>query len=508
VKRVGDIVGSFEQAAVGKTQANKTRDAKTQYAARTTEAPCPICKGKGFLVYDVPPGDPNFNRTVPCRCTEARLAAEHAQELRSVSNLGALERLTFDTFLPDGVGLSEATRRALRQAYELSLRFAREPEGWLVLLGGYGVGKTHLAAAVANYRVALGGTALFVIVPDLLDHLRAAFAPSSEIGLDERLEAIRETPLLVLDDLGAHNSTPWAQEKLFQILNHRYNHRLPTVITTNQRLEELDPRIASRLVDVDLSQVFEIPAPDFRAGQSGIGSFDRGSRSLSSLVLHADQTFDNFSLRTGELTAEERENLEQALSLARAFAEDPSGWLVFSGTYGCGKTHLAAAIANLQTVRGRPAPMFVVVPDLLDHLRATFSPTSTTTLDRVFEQVRTAPLLVLDDLGTESATPWAREKLFQLFNYRYAARLSTVITTSINLKDLDEREPRLASRMKDTRRCRFYAIFAPSYRGSQAQREGQRSPATATDDARSEYNRNGQAQQPSKHGTRKMARPQ
>ena len=103
---------------------------------------------------------------------------------------------------------------------------------------------------------------------------------------------------------------------------------------------------------------------------------------------------------------------------------------MLSGTYGCGKTHLAAAIANHQLTAGRPTPMFVVVPDLLDHLRATFSPTSATTLDRLFEQVKSAPLLVLDDLGTESATPWAREKLFQLLNYRYAARLPTVITTS------------------------------------------------------------------------------
>ena len=152
-----------------------------------------------------------------------------------------------------------------------------------------------------------------------------------------------------------------------------------------------------------------------------------------------------------------------------AFAEDPAGWLVFSGTYGCGKTHLAAAIANHQTAKGGPTPMFIVVPDLLDHLRATFSPTSGSTLDRVFEQVRTAPLLVLDDLGTESATPWAREKLFQLFNHRYTGRLPTVITTTHNLESLDKSEPRLASRMKDTSRCRFFAIIVPSFRGGQAQ---------------------------------------
>ena len=53
------------------------------------------------------------------------------------------------------------------------------------------------------------------------------------------------------------------------------------------------------------------------------------------------------------------------------------------------------------------APVFVVVPDLLDHLRATFNPTSGTSYDDLFSRVRSAPILILDDLGTQSATPWA-----------------------------------------------------------------------------------------------------
>jgi len=436
-----------------------------------SEEPCPICKGKGFLVYDVPPGHPDFNKVVPCRCTQARLAVERAHALRAISNVGQLSRMTFDTFLPDGVGLSPALQFNLRRAYELSLEFAREPKGWLVLLGGYGCGKTHLAAAIANHRIALGHPVLFVVVPDLLDHLRATFAPNSATAFDERFEEVCQTPLLILDDLGAHHSTPWAQEKLFQILNHRYNSRLATVITANQRLEELDPRLTSRLVDPDLSQVYEILVPDFR--QPGV---ERGAGSLSTLTLHQDQTFESFSLRATELPAAEQDNLRRAVALARAFAEDPQGWLVFTGTYGCGKTHLAAAIANHQVAVGRTTPMFVVVPDLLDHLRATFSPASTTTMDRLFEQVKSASLLILDDLGTESATPWAREKLFQLLNHRYAARLPTVITTA---DAIDEVDPRLRTRMLDLARCTVFAIEAPSYRGSetqQAKRRGARKP--------------------------------
>ncbi len=245
----------------------KTGELPQQRGAKSLRDPlapkpdtCPICKGKGFLIYDVPPGDPRFNRLVPCRCTEARLIVERTRTLRDISNLAALERFTFDSFLPDGIGGPSAVRASLRGAYEACYAYAQQPRGWIVLLGGYGSGKTHLAAAIANYNLALGRPVMFVVVPDLLDHLRAAYAPNSETGVDERLDTIREAPLLVLDDLGAHNSTAWAQEKLFQIINYRYNAQLATVMTSNLRLEEIDPRISSRLADLDLSQLVEIDA--------------------------------------------------------------------------------------------------------------------------------------------------------------------------------------------------------------------------------------------------------
>jgi DNA replication protein DnaC len=141
--------------------------------------------------------------------------------------------------------------------------YAKNPEGWLVLTGGYGCGKTHLAASVAHFRVDNGFPAIFVVVPDLLDHLRGAFAPGSSVGFDRRFDEIRRAPLLVLDDLGTHSATPWAQEKLFQIFDYRYNSRLPTVITMTRDVE-LDPRLKTRILDISRCQVLEITAPSYR----------------------------------------------------------------------------------------------------------------------------------------------------------------------------------------------------------------------------------------------------
>lgn len=416
---------------------------------------CPICHGLGFISRDVPVGHPDFGRAIPCQCRQEELTAARLADLRRASNLGMLSHMTFDSFLPDGIGLNVEKQRNLRQAFTQARSFAEEPRGWLILKGGYGCGKTHLGAAIANYRIERGHPAIFVVVPDLLDHLRAAFSPSSEVTYDERFESVRTTPLLILDDLGTHAASPWAQEKLYQIFNHRYNAQLPTVITTNRELEEIDLRLRSRMVDPSLSIICTILAPDFR--RAGIGGNDS---ELSSLSLHQDQTFNSFDLWNDELDRERQENLRRAYNLARSFAENPAGWLVLTGTYGCGKTHLAAAIANYRADLGYP-PLFVTVADLLDHLRATFSPNSQVSYDKLFEQVRTVDLLVLDDLMTQSATPWAREKLYQLFDYRYNARLPTVITMN---ETLDEVDPRLRSRMLDRSRCTIFAMNVPSYR--------------------------------------------
>ncbi len=223
---------------------------------------CPICHGAGFVRDDVPVGDPSFGQAVPCVCKERALEERRRADLRRMSSLDAFHDKTFETFDTSGPGV--------REAYEVARRYAEDPQGWLVLSGGYGAGKTHLAAAIASERLAAGQSVFFSITPDLLDHLRATFAPTSETPYDELFDKVREAGLLALDDLGAENGTAWATEKLFQIINYRYNYRMPTVITTNHRLlSHMDERIRSRLSDLSFVRHVAIDVPDYRERHTG-----------------------------------------------------------------------------------------------------------------------------------------------------------------------------------------------------------------------------------------------
>ena len=418
---------------------------------------CEICGGVGYIRQDLPLGHPDFGKMQICVCRTGQLKKLARDGLYKMSNLESLSHLTFDNFESRGqIGLGPAQAALLERAFNHARQFARTLDGWLVLQGPYGCGKTHLAAAVANFVVDIGVPTLFLTVPDLLDSLRFSYNdPASTF--EERFEEIRCSQLLVMDDFGTENATSWAQEKLFQILNYRYINNLPLLITTNLSLNQLEGRISSRLQDPELVTRVKILAPDYRRPMD-----DTGHSELSSLGLLSERTFGNFSLRKDEnLEKEEAKKLESAFKAAQQYAEKPRGWLVFQGGYASGKTHLAAAIANYRSAEGIP-PLFIMVPDLMDHLRATFSPDSKTSYDRRFDEIKTTPLLVLDDLGTESMTPWVKEKLYQLFNYRYNAGLPTVITTTDKLSEVD---PRIRSRMLDRRICRIYAITAPPYRG-------------------------------------------
>lgn len=202
-------------------------------------------------------GDPNFGVLMTCSCKQTEKDRRAAHERLRLSNLNAFTDKTFETF--------DASVSGVRDAYHAAIEYTRLFQGWLVLFGNCGCGKTHLAAAVANRALERDIRVIFTVVPDLLDHLRSTFGPNSDIAYDERFETVRDVPLLVLDDLGTENTTAWAREKLYQIINHRYNYRLPTIITFNRKIEEIEPRIVSRMSDHTLHDgIVYMTAGDYR----------------------------------------------------------------------------------------------------------------------------------------------------------------------------------------------------------------------------------------------------
>lgn len=230
-------------------------------------AVCPICQGAGYLRYDVPVDDSHFGELVVCECKRLELDAKRQHMLQERSLLlGDLQNKTFDSWNPKFV--NNPPKNTPDSALDIARMYAQNPhvieKPWLFLFGPKGTGKTHLAAAIAHARIALGQPAIFMNVPDLLMHLRRAFSPTSDVTHDELFESLRTTPMLILDDLGQQQETKWAQEKMYQLINHRYNMRLPTVITMNEEAEEIDPVIWSRINDVRLTIRCDVQGDDQR----------------------------------------------------------------------------------------------------------------------------------------------------------------------------------------------------------------------------------------------------
>jgi len=417
---------------------------------------CSLCNGSGWVTRRVHIGHPEFGQAIPCTCQQTQDSSTRLASLLRYSNLGALSRISFATANPNGPLSDLPSQQMFAEGVAAAAQFAEDPQGWLVLTGPSGSGKTHLAVAVANRCIERNQTTFFIVVADLLDHLRATYSPENPVSYDELFEQVRNVPVLVLDDLGSASATPWAQEKLFQVINHRYNNSLPTAVTIRGPIQRLDENLRTRLESVaGFAKTVQLGNFSSRLAL-GIGE-------VRSEML-ARMTFDNFDTKGGANASPlDQETLERAMHTAQAFAAAPEGWLLFNGPRGCGKTHLAVAIAGERLKQGSQV-FFAFVPTLLDHLRATFAPGSPVGYDELFEQLNSVSLLVLDDLGSESSTAWAEEKLYQIVVHRHEARLPTIVTTVSTIEDLEDTKSRIASRLVDGIVVDWLPITAPNYR--------------------------------------------
>lgn len=177
------------------------------------------------------------------------------------------------------VGFETSDTTMNRAAFKLARRYAENfnaESGTLVFYSsGYGCGKTHLAACIGNYALhELRLPVLFKKARDLLLEIRRTFSEKgteTEAGI---LDQVLSVGLLILDDVGVDNPSPWIESTYWTIFDRRLDWQLPTIVTTNYPLEaeaneeSLGDRIGygarSRLAQMCQGEFIDMSGPDLR----------------------------------------------------------------------------------------------------------------------------------------------------------------------------------------------------------------------------------------------------
>lgn len=111
----------------------------------------------------------------------------------------------------------------------------------LYLSGSFGSGKTYLIAALFNELAKKNISSALVYYPELLRSLKSSFGSDYE----EKFDFIKTVPLLLLDDIGAENTTSWSRDEVLgPILQYRMEEELPTFFTSNLTLSELEASLS------------------------------------------------------------------------------------------------------------------------------------------------------------------------------------------------------------------------------------------------------------------------
>jgi len=449
MENLSEILKKMPQKDSSGTKSKTTKKLHDSYK-------CESCDDLGWYTYNVPVGHENFGKFINCQCQSNNIK-NNLNRLLKKSNLSHVRKYKFDTLVSSDVFNNQSNIDLFNTAYKEARNYAANPEGWIVFTGPNGSGKTHLAAAIGNQLIDEGKPVTFFDVPELIDSFKRWFSTeNNNTNTNNPFEQIKNCPLLILDDFKTRSNNTWNDEKLKQIVKYRSNRDLATIYTISGSLNQLDHYILSRIQQKKLCKILNLPTPaNHTFIQHKLGKIDQSM--LDRL------NFNNFNIQVPNATQKQKTNIKWALQAAKNFTTAPEGWLTLIGDTGVGKTHLAVAIANDQIQKGIHV-FFAFVPELLDHLRYTFSPTNPTTYDEIFENVKNAELLILDDLGREHTTPWAADKLYQIIVHRYNIRLPTIITA---ISDLNQIETPISSRIKDPSVSQLIEIDAPDYRNKE-----------------------------------------
>lgn len=249
---------------------------------------CSICDGTGWKMIEVPG---KSSRATRCDCFFAH-RAERLLKLACIPS--RYKNCTLDSFnhaVNDGSEYDTSRGKALIAAEHFVKNYPVEKDG-LLFVGKIGTGKTHLAVGIIQALIrGKGINCLFCDYRELLKEIQHSYNPNvdaTELGI---LNPVLEAEILVLDELGAVRPSQWVWDTVSYVINHRYNERKTTIITTNfsdlpasssdgssegpsqadrtksaARAETLGDRITDRMRSrlLEMCRVIELNAPDYR----------------------------------------------------------------------------------------------------------------------------------------------------------------------------------------------------------------------------------------------------
>lgn len=166
---------------------------------------------------------------------------------------------TFDNYVP----LSNDTRNALSVCKKYSQFQAWKTGSNLILLGAYGTGKTHLAAAIIRSAISKGNNAVLVTAPSL--------ASGTIDDIRERFKCIRDVDLIAIDDFSNESEHKLIAQEIFELINYRYEAEKGLVMTSNLSPNELKESLGDRVFDRVLERTLILHVKD-------VGSYRKNKR--------------------------------------------------------------------------------------------------------------------------------------------------------------------------------------------------------------------------------------
>ena len=215
------------------------------------DAQCPLCDGYGNII------DENGAR--PCSCVKKEIVHSGIAKAHIPSRF---DGESLETFKPKSIFHKVFLKKSYNYVKNYSLK---NPKG-LYIYGPTGTGKTHLAIGILKALINRGFDGVFYNVVDLLDDIRATFNPQLDDAPQTRLLRDLERQIFVLDDFGMQRTSPWVVDRLYALINRRYQDCKTIIITSNIELKDLLIQVnsaqASRIID--MCDDFVISGDDYR----------------------------------------------------------------------------------------------------------------------------------------------------------------------------------------------------------------------------------------------------